>query len=284
MRRQETHDETIARLWNEMEDERIAALELQYAPRPVVIEPKNLPNPDPWRLVGSDTYEQTVEPTATGLRIHGLATKPTVTDNNQATTSAKMQATLPVPLLSEHADQGSRPIGEVHHLRKSPSSIYMRARLFDDHIGARYAEELIRKGEVQCLSIAHTPGSNLLAVVDGKKFWGDWTLKEISICRDGANEGCRFEIYRDGDDGRQFWQAPSATTQKRIDPRLPYRGAWKPDQEYLPGDMCSHQGGLWHSEITSKGLRPNESPMGWKLVVKRGAVEKMERAHAGTEA
>ena len=56
MRRQETHDETIARLWNEMEDERIAALELQYAPRPVVIEPKNLPNPDPWRLVGSDTY------------------------------------------------------------------------------------------------------------------------------------------------------------------------------------------------------------------------------------
>ncbi|RVD72931.1 MAG: hypothetical protein E5V62_02985 [Mesorhizobium sp.] len=266
----------LQRGYQELEAARLAAEEADEA---ATRQREAKTSRDLWRQVGHETYEQTVEPTATGLRIHGLATKPSVTENNQATTSAKMQATLPVPLLSEHKDDGSHPIGQVYHLRKSPSGIYMRARLFADHIGARYAEELIRKGDVQCLSIAHAAGSKLLAVVDGTKFWGDWTLKEISICREGANDGCRFEIHRDGDDGRRFWQT---ATHKQIEPRLPYRGPWKADQEYLPGDMTSHQGGLWHSEITSRGVRPNESPAAWKLVVKRGAVEKMEKAHAST--
>ncbi|TGQ15922.1 hypothetical protein [Mesorhizobium sp. M00.F.Ca.ET.217.01.1.1] len=238
---------------------------------------KEIPR-DPWRLVDVDTYEQTIEPTATGLRIHGLATTPTITSNSGASSSGAMKAKLPVPLLAEHKDHGSQPIGQVYFLRKSSRGVYMRAALFD-HFAAKYAEDLIRKGEMQCLSIAHEQGSTLLAEVDGIRFWSDWTLKEISICRAGANPDCSFELYREGDDGRKFWQPSDAS--KRHEPRLPYRGPWKADQEYLPGDMTSHQGGLWHSEITSKGLRPNESPLGWKLVVKRGAVEKMEKAHAG---
>lgn len=234
---------------------------------------------DPWRLVDFDTYEQSIKPTANGLRIHGLATTPTITSNNGATNSEAMKAKLPVPLLAEHKDQGSQPIGEVFFLRKSPRGVYMRAALFD-HFAAKYAEDLIRKGEMQCLSIAHEPGSTLLAEVDGIRFWSDWTLKEISICRAGANRDCSFELYREGDDGRKFWQASDDS--KPHEPRLPYRGPWKEDREYLPGDMISHQGALWHAEIASKGVRPNESPMIWKLCVKRGGAERLEKAHAST--
>jgi hypothetical protein len=58
---------------------------------------------------------------------------------------------------------------------------------------------------------------------------------------------------------------------------LNYRGPWKASVTYQPGEFASFQGGLWHSEIQSKGLRPNDAPAAWKLAVKRGAADRMER-------
>lgn len=198
-----------------------------------------------------------------------------MTTKNFMSNCIDMRAVLPLPLLSEHANKGSQPIGEIYHLRKSPRGVYMRAALFD-HIAARYAEGLIRKGETRCLSVGHD-GQALLAEVDGLKFYSNWKLKEISICRSGANADCYFEIHHEGDIGKKFWEPSSAP---KAEPRIAYRGPWKQDEQYQPGDFASFQGGLWHAEIESKGVRPNDAPMVWKLSVKRGAVEKMEKRHA----
>ncbi|MER9588550.1 hypothetical protein NKI94_07050 [Mesorhizobium australicum] len=275
MRRVETHDEVIARIWQEIQAKEVAEIEAQYAPRPKVVPALQKAAPDPWVLVDADTYEQSIAPTATGLRIHGLATTPTVTSSRRASSSADMKAVLPLPLWSEHKDAGSQPIGEVYFLRKSPRGVYMRAALFD-HFAAKYAENLIRRRELGCLSIAHKPGSKLLAEVDDIKFFSEWTLKEISVCRLGRNPDCKFEVLQDGDEGKKFWE-PSDSAGDR--PSLPYRGVWKATETYRPGDFVTKAGGLWHSEISSTGLEPGLG-LGWKLCVKSGEAHKLETTQA----
>ena len=65
--------------------------------------------------------------------------------------------------------------------------------------------------------------------------------------------------------------------QEQQEPELKYRGVWRATETYNPGSYVSHQGGLWHSRITSTGARPNESPIAWTLAVKRGEAGKMEK-------
>ncbi|MBZ9910486.1 hypothetical protein LB557_31430 [Mesorhizobium sp. BR115XR7A] len=238
------------------------------------IERSAVANRSLWRLIGPDTYEQSIEPEGNGLQIHGIASTPIIDSHRQAIDSKGIEAELPIPLISEHTTSGS--IGSVFYLRRSPTSLYMRACLHD-HFAAKHAESLIKNGSVSCLSIAPQRNTGRpLATVDGVRFFSGIGLAEISICQSGANADARFEILRKGDDGRKFWASSSSP---KAEPRIPYRGPWKETEQYQPGDFVSHQGGLWHGEIESKGVRPNESPMVWRLAVKRGDAEKMERRH-----
>ncbi|RVD68417.1 MAG: hypothetical protein E5V62_19045 [Mesorhizobium sp.] len=228
------------------------------------------------------------EPAGSILYIHGIATTPTINDHNYSLESAGMDAALPTPLLSSHEGHAS-PLGSVFYIRRTAREVYVRAALFDN-TAARYAKDLIVSGKLRCFSGASKAESmKLQGVVNGTRFYSAWTLREVSICQNGANPDCHFEVWRKGDDGKKFWGSLS----KRLSPSkltpalaeangLRYRGPWSADEQYQPGDFASFQGGLWHSEISSKGLRPNESPAGWKLAVKRGAVERMEKAHAST--
>ncbi|OBQ96813.1 hypothetical protein [Mesorhizobium sp. AA23] len=245
-----------------------------------------------WRLIGPETYEKSIEPDSTGLQIHGIAATPTINSHKQALDCKGIEVDLPVPLFSEHEDK-DQAIGTVFYVRRSPTCLYVRACLHG-HFAAKYAEKLIKNGMVSCLSIAPVRGkSTPLATVDGIRFFSGIKLAEVTICRQGANPDARFEVYRKGDDGKKFWGAQSSTP--RVNPSMfspdlaeakgiPYRGPWRDSEQYEAGQFASHQGALWAALIQSKGVRPNEAPGVWQLCVKRGAVERMEKAHAGTSA
>lgn len=241
-----------------------------------------------WRLIAPDTYEQSIEPDSAGLQIHGIAATPTINSHKQAIDCRGIEVELPVPLFSEHEDK-DQAIGTVFYVRRSPACLYMRACLHD-HFAAKYAEKLIKNGTVSCLSIAPVRGNSTpLATVDGIRFFSAIKLAEVTICREGANPDARFEVYRKGDDGKKFWGQSSTA---RVNPSvfspdlaeakgIAYRGPWRDSEQYEAGQFASHQGALWAALIQSKGVRPNEAPGVWQLCVKRGAVEKMEKAHAG---
>lgn len=243
-----------------------------------------------WRLVGEEAYEKAIEPDSTGLQIHGIASTPTIDSHGQAIDSRGIEVDLPIPLFSEHQDK-DHAIGMIFHARRSPACLYVRACLYD-HLAAKYAEKLIKNGTVSCLSIAPVRGkSTPLATVDGVRFFSGIKLAEVTICRSAANPDARFEVYRKGDDGRKFWDGQSSTV--RVNPSvfspdlaeakgIAYRGPWRDSEQYEAGHFASHQGALWCALIQSRGVRPNEAPGVWQLCVKRGAVEKMEKAHAGT--
>jgi len=50
-------------------------------------------------------------------------------------------------------------------------------------------------------------------------------------------------------------------------PSMVYRGVWRTGADGLPGDVCTHQGGLWHcAEATAD--RPGSPGSGWTLCAK----------------
>ncbi|PAP92153.1 hypothetical protein [Mesorhizobium wenxiniae] len=54
-------------------------------------------------------------------------------------------------------------------------------------------------------------------------------------------------------------------------PTLKYAGVWSASTTYVPGEIVSHGGSSWHSNIKSQGLQPGESnPASWTLMTKRG--------------
>ncbi|RUT88147.1 carbohydrate-binding protein [Mesorhizobium sp. M7A.T.Ca.TU.009.02.1.1] len=54
-------------------------------------------------------------------------------------------------------------------------------------------------------------------------------------------------------------------------PVLKYSGVWSASATYEPGEIVSHGGSSWHSNIKSQGLQPGESnPASWTLMTKRG--------------
>lgn len=56
------------------------------------------------------------------------------------------------------------------------------------------------------------------------------------------------------------------------DSPLKYRGVWSSLENYSKGAFVSHGGSMWHAEIDSVGVRPDESESAscWRLAVKRG--------------
>jgi hypothetical protein len=128
--------------------------------------------------------------------IHGIATTPTVSSNMCSVSSEGCTVRLPTPLFCDH-DNGLQPIGSVFHFRKSSAKIYVRATIDEGRAAADYAWKLIQLRELTCLSVATENGAQIDAVVDGVRFYKAWRLKEVSVCRQGANPDCRFAIYAD---------------------------------------------------------------------------------------
>lgn len=105
-----------------------------------------------------------------------------------------MRVKMPVPLLFAH--KGIEvPIGDVFMVSKSEHQVYVRALIFEDNAAADHAWLLIEAGEVRALSVSRTD-QHLQGIVDGISFYDRWRLKEVSICRRGANPQAYFEILK----------------------------------------------------------------------------------------
>lgn len=271
--------DTLRRIAAEADDLRAEHDARRYAappkPAPVRRIVSDLPSAPPsrWKFLAPNVHEQTVTPTAKGLCIHGLATTPTITAYKCSWASEGVDAILPIPLLAAHEDGGTESVGEVFHLRRSPGGVYMRACLFD-HAAAQYAADLVRDGEYGSLSVGRVKGSQVLrSRVDGVQFFAACRLKEISLTRKPANPDTCVRIW-DGGDGREFWGTPTAMA---AETQLRYRRAWRADTRYEAGDFVTKNGGLWHAEIPSTGCDPKRSPLCWRLVVKSGQAQELER-------
>jgi hypothetical protein len=142
----------------------------------------------------------------TGARmIHGCASSPAMTSHkqSQSLSSEGCRFKLPVPLLAGHgrveghsASLEQAKIGDVVWITKTPTGIFIRAVLAEG-MAADHAWKLIVAGEYRALSVSSLPGSaTLKGVVDGIRFYDEWTLREVSICRKGANPDAEFEIFK----------------------------------------------------------------------------------------
>jgi hypothetical protein len=123
--------------------------------------------------------------------IHGVVSTPSINSKGTSYASRGCRAKFPLPVFCSHAKEGD-PIGEVVSLRLSQGEIYIRAEIFKSS-AADYAWELIKSGELQCLSAGSTQ-HKVQGVVEGIKFISSWRLREVSICRKGANPDARFEV------------------------------------------------------------------------------------------
>jgi hypothetical protein len=87
-------------------------------------------------------------------------------------------------------------IGEIVWIQTSPRAIRVRAVV--DHTAAGdYAWSPTERGETLCFSVATKPGTTKLqGLVDGVRFFSEWELKEVSVCRQGANPDCKFHILK----------------------------------------------------------------------------------------
>ncbi len=134
---------------------------------------------------------------ASDRMIHGIASTPTINDHNYSLASEGMQAKLPVPLLSSHSKHINSPVGQVFYLRKSAKEIYIRATIKRGPAGD-LAWDLIESGELRCLSVAvdRNKPCHVEAEVEGITFYDKWHLQEVSLCKQGANSDCVFEVFK----------------------------------------------------------------------------------------
>lgn len=52
-------------------------------------------------------------------------------------------------------------------------------------------------------------------------------------------------------------------------PALQYRGIWSPEEEYVSGDLVTHDGSMFYCWESTRGGRPAQTDA-WQLCVKRG--------------
>jgi hypothetical protein len=64
-------------------------------------------------------------------------------------------------------------------------------------------------------------------------------------------------------------------------PTLRYRGVWNASTQYVIGDFCTHDGSLWHCNVSTIGTKPSDT-RDWQLAVKRGR-DAQSRGRGSTE-
>lgn len=138
-------------------------------------------------------------PSRSNRVIEGIASSAWDTAKGVMLSSRGALVQFPVPLLSEHGfydkdrrrgDMGRAGIGEVVAIAKSAGSIWARAIIHQTGYAADYAWKLIEAGEVACFSVSAL--QDKMTPVDGMRCQTAWRLREISICRRGADADAFF--------------------------------------------------------------------------------------------
>lgn len=135
--------------------------------------------------------------------IEGIASTGAMSSHGQVLNPRGCIVRFPIPLLFGHGfRKGTREyaykrleearIGEITMVHKQPHAVLVRA-VIDDSLAGDAAWEKIVCGEARCFSVGPANGK-LKGIVDGDKFFDEWTLKEVSVCFQGANPDCVFEV------------------------------------------------------------------------------------------
>lgn len=137
--------------------------------------------------------------------IEGIASTGAMTTRDLAHNPKGCLVRFPVPLLFGHGYvnvNGARKrgyrrvedarVGEVVMVLKRPDAVIVRA-VIDDSLAGDAAWALIESGEARCFSVCAS-NNQLKGIVEGNKFYDEWTLKEVSVCFKGANPDCVFDI------------------------------------------------------------------------------------------
>jgi len=150
--------------------------------------------------------EETLWVAETSRRIiEGIASTPTPNSHGHSLSSKGCLIRLPVPLLAGHGFMRDTRklagpihkcrIGWVTWLRKSREQILVRACVDEGYEAADDAWKLIEAGALRAFSGAAVCNDlHLRGVVDGVRYFDQWTLEEVSVCRTGANPDCLFWI------------------------------------------------------------------------------------------
>ena len=52
---------------------------------------------------------------------------------------------------------------------------------------------------------------------------------------------------------------------------MSWHGVWRREETYAPGAVCTDRGSAWVAQIETRGMRPGEGNVFWKLIDKRNA-------------
>jgi len=179
-----------------------------------VVVPMSKRAAEGWAFLDGGFREKQIDRRATDRLIHGLASSSTINEHDYALIARGMTAVLPLPVLSVHTGHEC-PLGQVFYIRANASKVYIRAQIFDTDAGD-YAWNLIQCGDLRAFSGAAARDSmKLQGVVEKKKFYSEWRLGEVSICRKGANPDSIFEIWDGTDDGSKFFATATVTPIRR---------------------------------------------------------------------
>jgi hypothetical protein len=132
--------------------------------------------------------------------IRGIASTATISQNGHSYRPMGCIMSLPLPLLFEHGGSVAKKefnleklrIGELVLVHKSEKYVVVEAVL-DNSDAADHAWSFVEKGEARCLSVA-SADAKLVGVVDDVKFYDQWRLTEVSVCRAGANPDAIFHV------------------------------------------------------------------------------------------
>jgi hypothetical protein len=181
--------------------EQLLALDADQAWRGSYVKNKNVssrpppqpaPKPKPKRVLQTIRREGPAwvyDTQQTGPRmIRGIASTPTVDSYNGSLTPTGCQLKFPIPLKSSHCEG---QIGDVVRVQIEPKQVVIHGLIWTT-AAADFAWDLVRQGEVRCLSVGTV--SLRKTVVEELTFIERWLLAEVSICRRGANPDCSFEV------------------------------------------------------------------------------------------
>jgi hypothetical protein len=133
--------------------------------------------------------------------IHGIASSEQIVDhaaggdgsNNCVMLARGFPLVVPVPLLVNHS--GS-PVGQVIHLRRLGTQIYMRAVVFSNEVWREITDIKLRG--LSCGFHLGRPREIKLKNEGVVKYFDQYALKEISIVEKAANTECFFRIFSGG--------------------------------------------------------------------------------------
>lgn len=204
--------------------------------------------------------------------ITGIASTPTparsgiMPEGEKASlSSAGAEIDLPIPLLVAHEGNAATRIGDIVQIERSEDRIDFRAVLLGTR-AADFAWALIEDGTLRAVSVL-AGDQTIGGVVDGVRFADKWRLKEISVCRYGANPDCRVEYMGAPHMLRAVPMVTKAAREPEPSP-LPYGGVFtKGVTEAKRGQFFTHRGSIWHCDADTDQPPPGDQ---WTLAVKAG--------------